>query len=84
MIVAVVASGQHQDRQALRLLAQQAAHLQTVKTRQHQVEDDQVRLLPAELIEHMVTTGYHPHVEIIALQVTGDQLGQGTVVFDQK
>lgn len=79
----VVAGGQHQDRQALRFLAQQAAQLQAIDARQHQVEDDQVGLLPVVLVQHMITTGDDLDMEVVALQVAGDQLGQGAVVFDQ-
>ncbi|MEG2612385.1 MAG: hypothetical protein RR971_02710, partial [Alistipes sp.] len=65
-------------------LAQQAAQLQAIDTRQHQVEDDQVGLLPTIFVQHMIAPGDHLDMEVVALQVAGDQLGQGAVVFDQE
>src|SRR5690606_13099979 len=46
--------------------------------------DDQVGLLPAVLVQHMIATVDYLDVEVVALQVAGDQLGQGAVVFDQE
>ncbi|MNH14455.1 hypothetical protein D3C79_740470 [compost metagenome] len=80
----VVTGGEHEDRQRLRFGAQQAADLQAIKARQHQVEDHQVRFAAASLGQHVITTGNHRDAELIALQVAGDQFGQGAVVFDQK
>ncbi|MCY1459450.1 hypothetical protein D9M71_769270 [compost metagenome] len=82
--MAVVAGRQHEDWQGLRLLAQQPAQLQAIDARQHQVKDDQVRPLPTVLVQYMIAPGDHLDMEVVALQVAGDQLGQGAVVLDQE
>ncbi|MNH09963.1 hypothetical protein D3C79_694260 [compost metagenome] len=84
LVMAVVAGGQHQDRQGLGLGAQQPAHLQAIEAGQHQVEDHQVRLVAPGFAQHMVATGNHIDTEVVALQVAGDQFGQGAVIFDQE
>ncbi|MNE70786.1 hypothetical protein D3C80_1666070 [compost metagenome] len=37
-----------------------------------------------ERVQHMVAPGDHPHMEVVALQIAGDQFRQGAVVFYQK
>ena len=82
--MAVIAGGQHQDRQARRIGAQQAAHLQAVEARQHQVEDHQVRRVQACTFAYMIATAEHADVVAIAFQVAGNQLGECGVVFHQE
>jgi len=82
--VAVIAGGQHQDRQPRRVGAQQTAYLQAVEARQHQVEDHQVRRVQACAFTDMVAAAEHADVVAIAFQVAGNQLGECGVVFHQE
>ncbi|MNZ70152.1 hypothetical protein D3C78_884770 [compost metagenome] len=82
--MAVVTGGQHEDRQALGFLAQQAAHLQAVEARQHQVEDHQVRRREPRTLAHLIATADHADLIAVAFEVAGNQLGERGVVFDQE
>ncbi|MNY33283.1 hypothetical protein D3C86_1675530 [compost metagenome] len=82
--MAVVAGGEHQDRQRRRIGAQQAADLQTIEAGQHQVEDHQVRRIEPRPLAHMIATTDHADGVAVALKIAGDQFGEGGVVFDQE
>ncbi|GAB3874278.1 hypothetical protein GCM10029964_015980 [Kibdelosporangium lantanae] len=74
--------GEHQHRQ-VGLAPQDPAHVQAVHTGQHDVEDQQVGAVPADLVERVPAVVHDHHGVLLAFQVAPDQLGLFGVVLGE-
>lgn len=79
----VVPGGEHQHRHRPDGL-DPPAHLQAVEAGQHHVEDDEIRLSGAELLDRAGAVRRDLHREALGAESGGDRLGNGSFVLDHQ
>ena len=75
--------GQHNDR-SVRNPTDRAAHVKAVHTGQHDVQEDQVRIVLLKLSQRSRSVGTEDDVIALVLEDNADHLSQGDVVVDDE
>ncbi len=83
VIEIVLLGGEYEDRQ-VRDPADLPAHLQTILSGEHEVENHHLRLEVEEGGERGITAMHLAHFETMLGKETGDQAGELLVVFDEQ
>src|SRR5439155_16067996 len=83
LVQLVLASGEHDDRDGI-LGAEAAAHLETIELRQHQVEDDEVDVLPCEAAEGLFAVTRVKHPKPFVLERIREELLNRLLVIDEQ
>ncbi len=86
LVAFFAAGGEHQDRHILvrALAAHRAADRNAVDTRQHQVEDDQIKRLGGGAHQRLLPVGNRLDLETFEAEVELDQLADVGFVFDDQ
>ncbi len=79
----VAARGEHEDR-GVAPGADAPAHFEAVEVGQHQIEDEQVEMAAAVLIDGVEAGRGDGNVILRLAEVVGDHLGKAGIVFDQQ